>query len=411
VDSLGNAKIIAKDINLTGKAGVGVLNDIIVSVKDGALFALSDEGDIALRNVDADFVVDSISAVNGKVTLSAGGNIVSKDANSLITAKELSLIAAGGIGTNTDPLYISTGKLFAQAVDDINISQSGRDLGVDFVTTEMGDITLTASGNVYDASEEEIADGRTLEEKQKDWDDMHLFDEAGWTEDQLVYAVGYQGSGIDYQIDTVTAIPSVVAKKITINSGDAVGTRLQEIHIDISEGRALTDDEKQMIANAPSSQIKIDKENNTLIIGNNKPIVLQGDVVNVEAENGIYLRQTNDNLKSDYIRNKQGGEVRLEVPTSNIEIKDLLAQEGQFNLVFGRAGHSLAYLFNKDVKAMTINPTSAIIPQDTKIVMPKMTIDNSLNSVIIPTFSLDNIVQTQSNLQASAKTQEGDENI
>ena len=357
-------------------------------------------------------MVDSISAANGKVVLNAGGNIVSKDANSLITAKELSIVTAGGIGTNADPLYISTGKLFAQAVDDINISQSGRDLGIDFVTTENGDITLTASGNVYDASEEKIADSRTLEDKMKDWEEMKLFDEAGWTEDQLVYAVGYQSTAVDYIDDTTTAIPSVTASKITINAGGAVGTRLKETQIDISDGRILTDDEKKMIANAPSTRIKVDKDTNTLTISNNKPIVLKGDVVNIEAADGIYLRQTNDNLKSEYIRNTQSGEIRLEVPTSNIEIKDLQIQDGGIRLAFGKDWHSLAYLLNKDIKKMTIEPAAAIMPQDIVLTMPPSTINNNLDSVAyMPDYDMNSIVRTMSNLHSSVKKEDVEDRI
>lgn len=410
VDNVGSAKIVAKDINLAGKAGIGVSDAIVTSLTGGLLTALSQSGDIALRNIDQEFQVSSISAANGTVNLTTSGNIINHDATSLITAKELILDTASGIGSETDALNISTGKIHAQAVDDINLRQTGGDLGVDFISSETGDIMLTADGNVYDASEDEIEDSRTLEEKMEEWNEMELFEEAGWTKDQLVYAVNYRGSGIDYEKDTTTAIPSIVASKITIHSEGAVGTRLQETQIDISEGRILTEAEKKAIANVPSSRITVDEENNVLIINNNKPIVLKGDIVNIEANNGIYLRQTEDNLKSDYIRNNQSGEVRLEVPTSNVEIKDLRFQNGSFNLVFGKEWHSLAYLFDRDIKAMTIDPTAAIIPQEDEISSPQNTIDNSLKSIVMPTYNTDDIVRTMSNLQASAeeKSQETD---
>ena len=412
VDNIGNAKIVGKDINLTGKTGIGVSDEIVTSINGGVLTAVSQDGNIALRNIDSEFKIGTISAANGIVNLTSAGNIVNRDSASLITAKELNLVTAGSIGTNTDALNISAGKISAQAVDDIDLNQTGGDLGIEVIASEKGNLTLTADGSVYDSSEEEIADSRTTEDKMKDWNEMQLFDEAGWTEDQLLYAVGYQSTAIDYIDDTTTAIPSVTASKITINSGGSVGMRLQKTEIDITDGRILADEEKKLIANTPSKRIRVDKENNILTINNNKPIVLKGDVVNIDAENGIYLRQTADNFKSDYIRNSQNGEIRLEVPTSNIEIKDLQAQGSGINIVFGKDWHSLAYLLNKDIKKMTINPTSSIMPEDTVITMPSSTISNNLDSVAyIPDYDMDGIVRTMNNLQSSVKKDNPEENI
>lgn len=91
------------------------------------------------------------------------------------------------------------------------------------------------------------------------------------------------------------------------------------------------------------------------------------------------------------------------MPTSNVEIKDLRFQNGAFNIVFGKEWHSLAYLFDRDIKAMTIDPTAAIIPQEDEISSPQNTIDNSLKSIVMPTYNTDDIVRTMSNLQASAE--------
>jgi len=411
IDNIGLANIIAKDINLSAKTDIGKYEAIPTSLTGGALSAIAEQGDINLINVDPVLKINNISADKGEVILNSNGNIINNDANSLIAAKELKLFA-NEIGTQYDALNISAGKITAYTVKDMNLNQTGGNLGIYTMNSERGNITVTASDNVYDATEEGMADTRTLEDKRKDWEDMDLFGEAGWKEDQLVYAVGFNSGNIDYDIDTTTAVPSVTASKITINAGGAVGVRSQDTVIDVSDNHVLTEEEKHIIAMTPSAHMKINKDNQTVTVHDNKPIVLKGDIVNVEAQDGIYLRQTADNLESDYIRNNNSGEVRLEVPTSNIEIRDLKVQDGGLHLVFGKDWHSLAYLLNKDIKKMTINPTAAIIPEDDEIIMPSMTINNNLDSVAnIQDFDMNSIVRTMDNLQSSVKKEDKEDKI
>lgn len=409
IENIGMGTLIAQDINLTAKGNIGKNNDIATDLRGGGINALSQEGSIELRNVNDSFVIGQISAAKGDVTLSASGNIVNQNVNSLITASDLTLNSSMGVGSEGNGLNISAARVFANAADDINLNQTGRDLGIGYITSETGNLNLTASGSVYADPDEVLVDNRSIEDRHKEWNEMNLFGEAGWTEDQLVYAVNFSGrtDGEDYNENDSIAIPSVTANKITIAAGGSVGTRLQESVIDISDTKTLTPEEKRIIAAAQNKHIHIDSQNQTITIDNNRPIVLDAqESVNIEAQDGVYLRQTADNFKSDYIHNQRSGEVRLEVPTSNIEIKDLQIADGGFRVVFGKEWHSLAYLFNKDIKAMTINPTATVMPQDGRLSIPQWTIENDFASIVLPDYNIDNIVRTMNNLQVSAKTQE-----
>lgn len=405
IENIGMGTLIAKDINLTAKGNIGHNNSIITDLYGGAVNALSQKGNIELRNVSDEFVIGQISAAKGDVSLSASGNIVNQDANSLITSSDLTLNSSEGVGLEGNGLNISVARLFANTVNDINLTQTGQDLGIGYIKSEKGNLNLTASGSVYADPEEVLVDTRSIEDRRKEWNEMDLFGEAGWTEDQLAYAVNCSGhtDGYDYNENDSIAIPSVIANKITITSGGSVGARLQKSVIDISDAKTLTDEEKRIILAAQNKHIHANQQENTITIDNNRPIVLDAGTVNIEAQDGIYLRQTAYNLKSDYIHNQRSGEVRLEVPTSNIEIKDLQIADGGFRVAFGKEWHSLAYLFNKDIKAMTINPISAVMPQLSQISRSQRTIENDFDSIVLPDYKMDNIVRTMDNLQESAK--------
>lgn len=201
--------ISSKDISLTATNGsVGSLGGATTAAKPiqidltngGALTASATNGNVVV-NANRDLRVATIMAngdptnMQARVVLTAGGDILAKDATSYIEAANISLTASNGaIGTSSTPLTLHLGDvdttsgfvgyygLTATAANDINIKEtswSGNtngDMLLNTVTSLGGDVTLTAPGRIIDNNPIQSIDTRTFDQLLAYWNTLGLID-------------------------------------------------------------------------------------------------------------------------------------------------------------------------------------------------------------------------------------------
>lgn len=203
------AKLISsKDISLTATNGsVGLIGGgttaakpIQIDLTGGALTASATNGNVVV-NANRDLRIAAVTAagdatnMQARAYLSAGGNILAKDANSYVEAANINLTASNGsIGTSATPLNLHLGDvdttsgfvgyygLTATAANDINIKAStwsGNTKGnmlVNKVTSLGGDVTLTAPGRIIDNNPIQSIDTRTFDQLLAYWNTLGLVD-------------------------------------------------------------------------------------------------------------------------------------------------------------------------------------------------------------------------------------------
>lgn len=304
INSLGEGSVSGANVNLTASTGIGTTQAVTVNVNGGALNAQTTSGDI---NLSAEAVKDSadhilnvaagtISTGNGTVNLTADGSIVNAGSSSLISGNTVNLTSSvGTIGTDASALNIHAGTLSANAKDNINIKQASGDLGVNSISSGIGDVNLDVAGSVFDANEEASADTRTQTELLNTWNDMDLTGDAGWTLDQLKYAVN--SSSLKNTVDTqyMSEAPNITGKNVTVKAGGSIGKNIGSEVIDLTNYSALTDEQKLLIASSESDNLLFSFDGadpdvpTSVTVFKTEDFDIHADSINLNANKYVYL--------------------------------------------------------------------------------------------------------------------------
>ena len=181
-----NARLIADSFNFIANRGIGENQSSLKldARNDGFIKAHSANGDIFLEDTVSNMNIFNIDAA-GKISLQAAGDIYSRinTDTAKVRGAEIELSSKNGsIGSSSKPLLINSTAdkgLSVLALNDINIREVEGDLPLNSVKSIAGSINLeVASGNLTDANKNEIRDQRTIDELNRQWDEMLLSGEA-----------------------------------------------------------------------------------------------------------------------------------------------------------------------------------------------------------------------------------------
>jgi len=209
IESVGEEAYLAgKSISLEADENIGTTQRAVatnLSDPDGnwdgseGLYAVSESGDVVITEVSGDLYLNSVTAKDGDVVLSAdGGILVAQDTattfhSGTISGASISLTAeSGGIGNgitaNAPYLIIDSGfnasaseaanpttSVSVSATGDVYLQEADGDLRVDQIVTT-GDVYIdVVNGDLLDANDYRIRDDRTYEElKAGVWADLQL---------------------------------------------------------------------------------------------------------------------------------------------------------------------------------------------------------------------------------------------
>jgi hypothetical protein len=220
------ATIEARNIDLDASGSIGGLNYALptglpvvttapaigVTLRGGALNAAAANGSVAIETrgtltVGEITAAGSVDAGAGNITLTALGAIEGFDANALVQAKRVSLVAGLNIGSVADggQLHVNTGFTLDRAFGDPAVTPSleinpsyglsalaGGDIGitstawsdnadgtmlVDQVVSIGGDVRLVAEGRILDNNPVETIDSRTYDQLLSYWESLGLLAE------------------------------------------------------------------------------------------------------------------------------------------------------------------------------------------------------------------------------------------
>ncbi|WP_210546939.1 leukotoxin LktA family filamentous adhesin [Rhodoferax sp. PAMC 29310] len=167
-----DARLQGQQIDLNSAAGaIGTVSAPVrvELVNDGTLTASGRDG-VAVATSRGDLLINSVSATQGDVNLTADGDIRTSVAGTAVTGQNVSLVSInGGIHGLMDTLALqvetlgTAGSLSASAVGDIRLQEATGDLRVKQVASVTGDVHLAAPGRLLDANtvEQEDIQGRT----------------------------------------------------------------------------------------------------------------------------------------------------------------------------------------------------------------------------------------------------------
>lgn len=348
----GNGYVSADNINLTANTGIGVGNQLAVNLNnDGVLSAQTQGGDINLYARYGDIQYSNIQTNNGNINLEANGSIMAAGSNAVIKGSDVSLTAlTGSVGSAARVIDMQVDTVSARASGSVFLNQSTGDLGINsIVAGDYVEINV-ANGNVYDANTNEKADPRTAAELLDDWRDMELFGDAGWTEDQLKYAVSANKIGSNTSTTTEIEEANITADKVKVTASGAIGMDDGEITLDLTGYSTWTAEQKLLLASAEADALSFvmsdDGQGNSIPVSvtiqkiedldiHAKDITLNasgyiylggevdininqikagdGENITIKGSQGIYNVST-----SDTVANIQGGNVILEASDGGI---------------------------------------------------------------------------------------------
>ncbi|MDR2425948.1 MAG: leukotoxin LktA family filamentous adhesin, partial [Endomicrobium sp.] len=331
VNNLGVASVIAKDITISAQAGIGQNLALDARLNGGKITASSNVGDINLvfsnlKDTQGNMyntVVNGIKALNGNVSIVSDSSIKT-DGSSFVKGKNVLLESKygslGSISGGLGILNIQADTLTAAAQSDINISDTG-DLGIVSVQSFTGDIKLKAVGNVTDANEEAVFDTRTANQLLTDWYGLDLFNQngAGWTQDQLKYAVN--ASSLKSTVDTQYQVEdaNVLGKNVDIEAGGSIGLNMGYKDINLTNYAALSEADKLLIASAESDNLVFSLD------GAGKPV-------------SVRVFETEDlDINADSIKLKANGYVYLG-GDQDINVNTIEAGTGQNITIYAKGG-------------------------------------------------------------------------
>ena len=172
-----DARLLGQRINLTspaGAIGTAAAPVRVELVNDGSVTASGRDG-VALATTRGDLLINSVTASQGDVNLTADGHIRTTATGTAVTGENISLVSLnGGIhGLQVETLG-NDSVLSARAVGDIHLQEATGDMRVRQIASVTGDVQLTTPGRLLDANTVEQVDEQTRGELLSLWTEMGL---------------------------------------------------------------------------------------------------------------------------------------------------------------------------------------------------------------------------------------------
>jgi filamentous hemagglutinin family protein len=162
-----DARLLGQQIVLTSAAGaIGTAAvPVRVELVNGGNLTASGRDGVAVSTTRGDLLINSVTATQGDVHLTADGDIRTSVAGTAVTGQNVSLVSInGGIHGLMDTLALqvetlgTTGSLSASAGGDIRLQEATGDLRVKQVASVAGDVYLATPGRLLDANTVEQVD-------------------------------------------------------------------------------------------------------------------------------------------------------------------------------------------------------------------------------------------------------------
>ncbi|PZO12914.1 MAG: hypothetical protein DCF26_17925 [Burkholderiales bacterium] len=178
-----DARLLGQAINLTSPAGaIGTaVAPVRVELVTGGSVTASGRDGVALATTRGDLLINSVTASQGDVNLTADGDIRTTAAGTAVTGQNVSLVSLnGGIHGLMDSLALQVetlgndGVLSAHAVGDIRLQEATGDMRVRQIASVTGDVHLATPGRLLDANSVEQVDTQTRGELLSLWTEMGL---------------------------------------------------------------------------------------------------------------------------------------------------------------------------------------------------------------------------------------------
>ncbi|MDP1688111.1 leukotoxin LktA family filamentous adhesin [Hydrogenophaga sp.] len=178
-----DARLLGQAINLTSSAGaIGTAAaPVRVELVNGGSVTASGRDGVALATTRGDLLINSVTASQGDVNLTADGHIRTTAAGTAVTGQNVSLVSLnGGIHGLMDSLALQVetlgndGVLSARAVGDIRLQEATGDMRVRQIASVTGDVHLATPGRLLDANSVEQVDEQTRGELLSLWTEMGL---------------------------------------------------------------------------------------------------------------------------------------------------------------------------------------------------------------------------------------------
>ena len=192
VKTLEGARLITDNLEVTGTSvdvkhgAIGAESKINLTAMDGNITLASDKGNLSIVQAWISMAPD-----NGKINITADGNIVNADASSLISAPAITVTSEnGGIGTKDNPLRVQAGtsvtssnllnsSLTATARKDVNMTQVQGDMRIARIESKEGDVLLEAkTGSIVDANGGVDTIDSSAEERIARWKELGMISDA-----------------------------------------------------------------------------------------------------------------------------------------------------------------------------------------------------------------------------------------
>ncbi|WP_171019802.1 leukotoxin LktA family filamentous adhesin [Hydrogenophaga sp. 2FB] len=178
-----DARLLGEQINLTASAGaIGTeAAPVRVELVNGGALTASGRDGVSVATTRGDLLINSVTATQGDVHLSADGHIRTQAAGTAVTGENVSLVSLnGGIHGLMDNLALQVetlgndSTLSARAAGDIRLQEATGDMRVKQIASVAGDVFLTTPGRLLDANTVEQVDEKTRTELLSLWADMGL---------------------------------------------------------------------------------------------------------------------------------------------------------------------------------------------------------------------------------------------
>jgi len=387
-NNLTNANMIeyvninAKEINIEAN-NIGDSNNYIgvMLTEEESVLNIKSTGDIYINNAKLDEINDNSTVLKiGNIEVANDANIKSQEdilnanENSKITANNLNFVEVkGNIGDPNDKILVDTNKVTANATGSVNLRYNKTDdFVVDNITSQDGNINLDSSGNIV--IEEKISaqkgdvnleSGGNVKDLLPD-NEASIFannisikaDSIGTQDNSLgvntsATEQGYLNAETENGINIVSPNKNLDVEKTVSNNSDIYLASDKSLVV-----KNLGGDNENIKANNITIKAKngqIGSENNFVVVDVNN----EGGKVNLDTTDGIYLKQTEHTFDSDYVYNTNNGNINLDLPSSNVRIKDIKTGGNKLNIMFrDRENINDIMIDNRDVKNLTINPVS-----------------------------------------------------
>lgn len=204
-----DARLLGQQIDLNSVAGaIGTAAaPVRIELVNGGDLTASGRDGVAVSTTRGDLLINSVTATQGDVHLTADGDIRSAAAGTAVTGQNVSLVSInGGIHGLMDTLALqvetlgTTGSLSASAGDHIRLQEATGDMRVRQVASVTGDVHLVAPGRLLDANTTEQVDEQGRNELLGLWAEMGLT--GSQSEDALQRSLDSQNGQLKQQYES-----------------------------------------------------------------------------------------------------------------------------------------------------------------------------------------------------------------